>query len=195
MSSSHMNPPDTSPPMAGNPSDAPVFERGLWGRGWFMLLLCLVFIAFDWELVPFSIFPLVFIFPVMLVAWNRPLWLSASCAVVLSSTRILHQWVFSPNPVPVGDIADTLICLFVLVLVAAMTTLLARQSRQLRQRVRALEGMLPICSFCKSIRNDREEWVRLEEYIAGHTEATFSHGLCPECARKQYGDFYRPGMK
>jgi hypothetical protein len=65
----------------------------------------------------------------------------------------------------------------------------------LRRRVEQLEGMLPICSFCKSIRNDHDQWVRLEEYIADHTKATFSHGLCPECARKQYGEFYRPDKK
>ncbi len=184
-----------NPAPAVTPVEAPLFERGLWGRAWFMLLLCLVFVAFDWELIPFSIFPVVFIFPVMLVAWNRSLWLATICAVVLSSTRILHQLAFSRNDLSVGEIADTLICLFVLILVAAMTTLLARQSRQLRQRVRALEGMLPMCGFCKSIRNDRDEWIRLEEYLVDHTEATLSHGLCPECARKQYGNFLKPGAK
>jgi K+-sensing histidine kinase KdpD len=187
-----MNPADFQPKPVVPPSDAPVFERGLWGRAWFMLLLCLVFVAFDWELVPFSIFPVVFIFPVMLVAWNRSLWLAVICAVVMSSTRILHEMAFSPKPVPVGQVADSLICLCVLILVAALTTLLARQSRQLRRRVQQLEGMLPICSYCKSIRNEKDEWVRLEEYLSQHTEATLSHGLCPECARKEFGQFFPP---
>jgi len=177
---------------APRPAEVPVFERGLWSRTWFMVLLCLVFIALDWELVPLSVFPFVFVFPVMLVAWNRPLWLSATCAAVLSLTRILHQLVFSPKPVNANELADALICFFVLVLLAALTTLLGRQSRKLRQRVFVLEGLLPICSFCKSIRNDKSEWVKLEEYIAGHSRATFSHGLCPDCAKKHYGEFYRP---
>lgn len=172
------------------PPDVPVFERGLWNRTWFMILLCLVFVALDWELVPLQVFPFIFIFPVMLVAWNRPLWLSTICAGAMSMTRILHELAFSlnaKNPVTAEGLADTLICFFVLQLLVVLTMLLSRQSRQLRQRVRALEGMLPICSFCKSIRNEKEEWVKLEEYIAGHSEAQFSHGLCPACAQKHYG--------
>ena len=171
------------------PPDAPIFERGLWNRVWFMAILCLVFVALDWELVPLQVFPVVFIFPVMLIAWNRPLWLSATCAGLLSLTRILHQLVFSANPVVVNEFADTLICFFVLELLALLTTLLGTQSRQLRQRVRALEGLLPICSFCKSIRDDKEAWVRIEEYLTQHSDAIVSHGLCPDCAKKHYAEF------
>jgi hypothetical protein len=174
------------------PPDAPVFERGLWSRTWFMILLCLVFVALDWNLVPLHIFPFVFIFPVMLVAWNRNLWLTALCAGALSLTRVWHQMLFSHGPVPFNELADMLICFFVLELLALLTLLLGRQSRQLRQRVRALEGLLPICSFCKSIRNDKEEWVQLENFMARHSGAVFSHGLCPVCAKKHYGDFYPP---
>jgi K+-sensing histidine kinase KdpD len=182
---------NTPPP----PPDAPVFERGLWGRTWFMILLCLVFVALDWELVPLQVFPFIFIFPVMLVAWNRPLWLSTVCAGALSTTRILHELVFSTKTVSPEELADTLICFFVLQLLVVLTMLLARQARQLRRRVQALEELLPICSFCKSIRNERDEWIRLEEFMAQHSGATFSHGLCPDCAKKHYGDFYPPKKK
>ena len=171
-------------------SDQPAFENGLWSRTWFMLLICLVFVALDWELVPLSVFPFIFIFPTMLVAWNRPFWLSMLCAGVLSTTRILHQLVFSSEPVVANELADTLICFWVLELLALLTVLLGQQARQLRQRVRTLEGLLPMCSFCKSIRNDQEEWERLENYVARHG-ATLSHGLCPDCAQKHYGEFYR----
>ncbi|HEV2694640.1 MAG TPA: hypothetical protein VG347_17225 [Verrucomicrobiae bacterium] len=57
-------------PKISPPPDAPVFERGLWSRTWFMVLLCLVFVALDWELVPLQVFPFVFVFPLMLIAWN-----------------------------------------------------------------------------------------------------------------------------
>jgi hypothetical protein len=185
-----MNTADPIPKLS--PPDAPVFERGLWSRTWFMVLLCLVFVALDWELVPLQVFPFVFIFPLMLVAWNRAAWLSILCAGALSLTRILHQLVFSTGPVAVDELADTLICFFVLELLALLTMMLGRQSRQLRQRVHALEGLLPICSFCKSIRDDKQEWVQLESFIASHSGAVFSHGLCPVCARKHYGEFYPP---
>ncbi len=178
-------------PAAPNQTDAPVFERGLWSRTWFMLLLCVVVVALDWELVPLSVFPFVFVFPVMLVAWNRQLWLSVVCCGILSLTRTAHQFVFSQRPITANEVADLLLCFFVLELLVVLTTLLGRQSRQLRQRVRALEGLLPICSFCKSIRNDKDEWERLENYVARHG-VTLSHGLCPDCAKKHYGEFYRP---
>jgi hypothetical protein len=83
----------------------------------------------------------------------------------------------------------------VLQLLVVLTMLLARQARQLRRRVQALEELLPICSFCKSIRNERDEWIRLEEFMAQHSGTTFSHGLCPDCAKKHYGDFYPPKKK
>jgi signal transduction protein with GAF and PtsI domain len=47
--------------------------------------------------------------------------------------------------------------------------------------VRRLQGMLPICSYCKKIRNDRNSWEQMESYISEHSHATFSHGICPTC--------------
>ena len=52
--------------------------------------------------------------------------------------------------------------------------------------VKTLQGILPICMHCHKIRNDQESWERIEKYIGEHTEAQFSHGLCPECRDKYY---------
>lgn len=54
--------------------------------------------------------------------------------------------------------------------------------------VNTLKGFIPICSNCKKIRNDAGYWERLEKYIEEHTDAQMSHGLCPECSEKLYGD-------
>ena len=51
-------------------------------------------------------------------------------------------------------------------------------------RVHALEGLLPICSWCKRIRNDQNYWEQLESYLTEHSQATFTHGICPECCEK-----------
>lgn len=59
--------------------------------------------------------------------------------------------------------------------------------------VKQLEGLLPICSFCKKIRNDKGYWNRIETYISDHTQAQFSHGLCPDCGKKHYGEYYSNG--
>lgn len=52
-------------------------------------------------------------------------------------------------------------------------------------RVKQLEGIIPICMYCKKIRDDHNSWNQLEQYITDHSEALFSHGMCPECAEKQ----------
>ena len=64
-------------------------------------------------------------------------------------------------------------------------------------RIKRLEGLVPICSNCKKIRTegkdakDPEAWVALEDYITEKTEASLTHGLCPDCAKKLYGRMYR----
>lgn len=54
-------------------------------------------------------------------------------------------------------------------------------------QVKQLTGLLPICSDCKKIRNDDQEWVPMEVYIRDNTNADFTHGFCPECLDKWYG--------
>nr|WP_319490391.1 response regulator [uncultured Desulfobacter sp.] len=58
--------------------------------------------------------------------------------------------------------------------------------------IKTLSGLLPICASCKKIRDDKGYWNLLETYIEQHTQATFSHGVCPECMDKLYGkqDWY-----
>lgn len=52
--------------------------------------------------------------------------------------------------------------------------------------VKTLRGLVPICAACKKIRDDQGYWNRVESYISAHSEARFSHGICPECVRKLY---------
>lgn len=53
-------------------------------------------------------------------------------------------------------------------------------------KVQVLSGLIPICASCKKIRDDEGYWNQLEDYISAHSEAQFSHGICPDCARKLY---------
>jgi len=57
-------------------------------------------------------------------------------------------------------------------------------------RVKTLSGLLPICASCKKIRDDQGYWHQVEVYIHERSEADFSHGICPECARKLYPEIY-----
>jgi len=68
---------------------------------------------------------------------------------------------------------------------------LAIQVRDLESalaQVRTLHGILPICAHCHMIRDDRESWRRMEEYIEANSSAQFSHGVCPECMDKYYAE-------
>jgi len=56
-------------------------------------------------------------------------------------------------------------------------------------KVRTLRGLLPICSSCKKIRDDKGYWNQLESYIQEHSDAAFSHGICPECLKRIYPEF------
>jgi CheY-like chemotaxis protein len=68
---------------------------------------------------------------------------------------------------------------------------LISELQQALSEVKKLSGLLPICASCKNIRNDEGYWEQIEWYIKQHSEAEFSHGICPECARKLYPELYK----
>jgi hypothetical protein len=77
---------------------------------------------------------------------------------------------------------------------------LADRVRQLEEalaRVKQLQGLLPICSYCKKIRDDKNYWYQVEHYITQHSEAQFSHGMCPDCyeniAKPQFDALLKKG--
>jgi hypothetical protein len=77
---------------------------------------------------------------------------------------------------------------------AELTRLTAEQEKMIielqaaAEKIKILRGFLPICSHCKKIRNDEGYWQQLERYISEHSEAQFSHGICPACLKERYSD-------
>jgi len=69
------------------------------------------------------------------------------------------------------------------ILIDANTDLLGAMSE-----IKKLKGILPICASCKKIRDDKGYWQQVELYIRDHSDAEFSHGICPDCARELYPD-------
>jgi len=65
---------------------------------------------------------------------------------------------------------------------------LVGELREALQNVKTLSGLLPVCAWCHQIRNDAGYWQKIESYVAQHTDAQFTHGLCPDCYAKQYPD-------
>jgi sigma-B regulation protein RsbU (phosphoserine phosphatase) len=74
---------------------------------------------------------------------------------------------------------------------------LARQVKELQEalsKIKTLQGLIPICSYCRRIRDDRNYWQQLESYLAEHSEATLTHGVCPDCQEK-YIESQLKGLK
>ena len=67
---------------------------------------------------------------------------------------------------------------------------LNKKLEQALEEVKRLQGILPICANCKKIRDDTGYWQQIESYIRDHSEAKFSHGICPDCTKKLYPEFH-----
>ena len=103
----------------------------------------------------------------------------------------------------------TLSGVFLSVIIAFIATYLAVKTERVLQEeknklqkaldeIKTLHGIIPICSHCKQIRDDKGLWKKMEEYIHAHSDARFSHSICPDCASKHYSKFYdsnNPGEK
>lgn len=88
-------------------------------------------------------------------------------------------------------------CVFVTIInpiIAGLHVSVAKLEKTLGE-VKTLRGILPICSFCKKIRDDKGYWDKVEVYVSQHSEANFSHSVCPDCAAKYYPDFDISGKK
>lgn len=124
--------------------------------------------------------------PAAMAAWGGSPRCSTALAIVLPPVRMLvfHYWSWSA---PVFEaVLDTAVIALFSFAVAVLILHLRRQ--ELARRV--LEGMLPICGFCKRIRNG-DSWESLEGFITDHSEARFSHTFCPECGAQHYGDYLK----
>lgn len=130
--------------------------------------------------------------PVLLVAWYFGL--RAGVAVALFVTALwnaVQSHVARESTLSLirfWDICIGLVSFCTLAFVVARFKSLLLQEAQLARhlqealdRVRNLEGMLPICAWCKKVRTDEGTWQHIETYVASHSNTTWTHGICPEC--------------
>lgn len=151
--------------------------------------LTLLVLVSDYLLGPYIHFPVAFALPVSLAAWHlgRGVAIAIACLLTTSRLALVLYWE-SPVYPPTVSLVNAAIRLFVFVSLAWMVDRLARQSAELGRRVQTLEGLLPICSFCKQIRHEDGRWEPLDRYVSKRSEARFSHGLCDRCAHERYPD-------
>jgi hypothetical protein len=136
----------------------------------------------DYLTGPFIQFPILFVFPVTLATVAHGRMVGSTAAVVLPLLRLsfFSHWPLQSSwPV---EIVDTGVDAAILVGTSVLLDRMLRQERELR----VLQGLLPICSFCKKIRDEAGQWRRLESYIAARSNALFSHTVCPECGPRHY---------
>lgn len=132
-------------------------------------------------------FPVGYALPVIVAAWYSGTWPALSLAVAVPLVRIAFLLLPQSRPDEVTALVlEAVLRGVVVVFVALWFARLAELERNLQLRVNVLEGLLPICSFCKSIRNEAGEWERLETYISRRSDAQFSHGVCPSCGNRHY---------
>lgn len=143
----------------------------------------------DYAAGPFAEFPVFYVIPVTLAAWysgRRP---SVAMAVVIPIAHLIFEVALWTDVGNLGErVATTIFRGVVILIMALWFARLSEHERALHRHVRRLEGLLPICCFCKSIRTKAGEWEPLETYISNRSEAQFSHGFCPTCGEEHYPD-------
>jgi hypothetical protein len=151
-----------------------------------LVALSLVILTLDFLTGPYIHIAILFVFPVALATWSHGRRWGSLIAVALPLVRLpLLYFVWD---VPISwpfELADTAIDMFVLLALVQVIGYLARQ----RHEIHVLQGMLPICTFCKRIRDESGGWLQLERYIGERSEASFSHTFCPDCGRTHYGQY------
>ncbi|MBN2514639.1 MAG: hypothetical protein JXC33_01260 [Deltaproteobacteria bacterium] len=100
----------------------------------------------------------------------------------------LNELIDLPNrllgaPVTPINYAESILGTIAVLILGIIVTL---TTHALIMKIKFLEGIIPVCSFCKKIHVD-ENWVNIDSYISAHSEANFSHSICPSCAEKHYG--------
>ena len=178
------------------PPDSPqetlnAFEKAPWNHRWMWYLLAGAVLAADYFTSAYLLFPIFFIIPVLLVAWHGKLSHAMGFVIVLCAARLAFHLHWGLPWGMGAALFNTAIRLVVLGLLAVLTSRVSRQTTEMRRRVRLLEGMLPICGFCKDIRDDSGQWVQLESYITRHSDVQFSTGVCEKCGAKHLGPVYQ----
>ena len=135
-------------------------------------------------------FPVVYALPVGIAAWRNHKPLAYFLAVLLPLARVGFHYPWDEIQSIHAALLNSPITVFSLILYAYLIHRTAWQTRELQKEVKILEGLLPMCASCKKIRNEKGEYEHVEQYISEHSEASFSHGICPECARKLYPECF-----
>jgi hypothetical protein len=136
-------------------------------------------------------FPILYAIPVGLAAWKLRKRLTCLIAILLPIIRVSFNYPWKETISTPDAMINATIRVVALLAYGYLIYRIAWQTNALERKVQVLEGILPICSFCKKIRNDKGEYEQIEKYVSERSSASFSHGICQDCARKMYPEFYK----
>lgn len=132
---------------------------------------------------------LLYLIPLGFVAmWSSPK--QATHVMVIAAVCAVLTWIgffLTPPDAVWSAIANRLLA----VTVIGFTVMLSVSRKRVEDDLTVLRGLLPICSYCKKIRDDRGSWEQIERYIADRSEADFSHGMCPDCGDKHFPEIFK----
>jgi hypothetical protein len=143
-------------------------------------------LALDLLTPPSLMFPILFVLPVALSA----LFCGARLAYVLAVLLPFGRFCTATFVDATGNIAANTVNALIQVAVLSFLAFLVAHTVHLSREIKVLRGRLPICMWCKRIRNEDGSWQKFETYITEHSEADFTPGLCAECKQEHYGDLF-----
>ncbi|KJR97613.1 MAG: hypothetical protein VR65_23705 [Desulfobulbaceae bacterium BRH_c16a] len=135
-------------------------------------------------------FPIAYALPVGMAAFRNKKTEAYVMAILLPLVRIGFHFLWQQTQSLPEDILNATITGLALMFYAYAIDRIAWQKRELEKEVKILEGFLSICASCKRIKNEKGEYEEIEKYVSERSKATFSHGICPECARKLYPEVF-----
>ena len=149
-------------------------------------------LAIDYFTGPYFQFPAVYSLPVTLAGWFSGAGAGLTLAVVLPLSRLAFMLTLWGEPWDASTIVATAITrIGVFSVMAVMAARLAEHERALTREVEVLVSLLPVCAYCRRIRDAGDEWSTLDDY-ATKRKSGISTGLCPDCARARFPEHVAP---
>lgn len=135
-------------------------------------------------------FPIAYALPVGMAAWQQNKIMAYVIAILLPWVRVCFYLPWQATDSIFTAALNAPVTVIVLIIYAYLVNRTAWQTEELQKELKILEGILPICASCKKIRNEKGEYEQIEKYVTEHSEASFSHGICPECANRLYPEYF-----
>jgi hypothetical protein len=152
--------------------------------GWWIAIVAPM-LWLEWVTGFYMQFPLIYVIPVSLAAYYSGRWPGLVLAIGIPIVHLGFALI-DGRTIDWALVGTTALRSGVIAVMALWFARLSAHELTLQREVETLMGLLPICSFCKNIRNDAGEWERLEGFLSRRSQTRFSHAICPACHQRHY---------